>query len=95
MSCAMPFKDRFQIETLAGMAYQLLDLFDPRSPKDLVISKVQETLSEETRCPVCGTPLSRGSVVRCSKCRSAHHADCWKFNGLCATFACGGTTHVR
>jgi hypothetical protein len=87
--------DRFQVETLAGMAYQLLDLFDPRSPGDLVISTVQETLSEETRCPVCGTPLSRGSVVRCSKCRSAHHADCWKFNGLCATFACGSTHNVR
>jgi hypothetical protein len=81
--------DRFQVETLAGMAFQILDLLDLRSPADFELSKVQETLDEETRCPVCGAPLSRGSIVRCAKCRAAHHADCWKFNGLCATFACG------
>jgi len=85
--------DRFQVETLVGIAYQILDLLDPRSPGDIVVSKVQEVLNEETRCPVCGTPLSKGFVVRCAKCRSAHHADCWKFNGLCATFACGSQIH--
>lgn len=87
--------DRFQVETLAGLAYQVLDLLGLTSPGDLVVASVQEKLDDETRCPVCGTPLSRGSVVRCSKCRSAHHADCWSFNGLCATFACGSQAHVR
>lgn len=87
--------DRFQLETLAGMAFQILDLLDLRSPADFVLSKVQEILDDETRCPVCGTPLSRGSIVRCSKCRAAHHADCWQFNGLCATFACGGREMTR
>ena len=87
--------ERYQVETLAGLAYQILDLLDPRSPGDFVIAKVQERLTEETRCPVCGAPLSRGSVVRCSKCRAAHHADCWQFNGLCATFACGSQLHAR
>jgi len=81
---------RFEIETLAGMAFQILDLLDLPSPGDFVLSKVQVILDDETRCPVCGTPLSRGSIVRCTKCRAAHHADCWQFNGLCATFACGG-----
>lgn len=87
--------ERFQVETLAGIAFQTLDLFDPRAPADFVLSKVRETLNDDTRCPVCGTPLSRGTVVRCSKCRAAHHADCWKFNGLCATFACGSQIHER
>jgi hypothetical protein len=82
--------ERFQVETLAGIAYQILDLLGLSSPADFVLSTVQERLDDETRCPVCGTPLSRGSIVRCSKCRAAHHADCWQFNGLCATFACGG-----
>lgn len=82
--------DRYQMETLTGVAFQILDLLDLRSPADFVFSKVQEKLSDDTRCPVCGTPLSRGSIVRCSKCRAAHHTDCWQFNGLCATFACGG-----
>ncbi len=87
--------DRFQLETLAGMAYQILDLLDLRSPADFVLSKVREVINDETRCPVCGTPLSRGSIVRCAKCRAAHHADCWKFNGLCATFACGCQINER
>ena len=87
--------ERYQIETLVGIAYQLLDLFGPTSPADFVLAKVQEKINDETRCPVCGSPLSRGRLVRCAKCRAAHHADCWQFNGLCATFACGSQTHER
>ena len=87
--------ERFQVETLVGIAFQVLDLLDLRSPADMVLSKVQEVLDDETRCPVCGTPLSRGALVRCAKCRSAHHADCWTFNGLCATFACGSRIYER
>jgi hypothetical protein len=87
--------ERFQVETLAGLAYQVLDILDLRSPGDFVLAKVQEKLTDETRCPVCGAALSRGSVVRCSRCRAAHHADCWQFNGLCATFACGSQLHAR
>ncbi|HKS15708.1 MAG TPA: RING finger protein [Planctomycetota bacterium] len=81
--------DRYRIETLAGIAFQILDLLDMKSPLDVVISKVQERLDGEARCPVCGSSLVKGQIVRCSKCRAAHHADCWQFNGLCATFACG------
>ncbi|HEU4339839.1 MAG TPA: RING finger protein [Planctomycetota bacterium] len=85
--------ERFQVETLAGIAFQILDILDLRSPSDFVVSHVQEKLDGATRCPVCGTPLSKGAIVRCSKCRAAHHADCWDFNGLCATFACGSQAH--
>jgi len=85
--------DPYQVETLAGMAYQILDLLDLQSPADLVVSPLQEKLDDETRCPICGFPLSKGFVVRCHKCHTAHHAECWKFNGLCATFACGSQSH--
>ncbi|HEY3225897.1 MAG TPA: RING finger protein [Planctomycetota bacterium] len=77
------------VETLVGMSFQILDLLDLPSPADFVLSKVKEVLDEQTRCPVCGTPLSRGKIVRCAKCGAIHHAECWLFNGLCATFACG------
>jgi len=87
--------DRFQVESLAGLAFQILDLLDLKSARDFVLTQVHEKLGEDTRCPVCGSPLSRGAVVRCAKCRSAHHVDCWQFNGLCATFACGSQKHVR
>lgn len=81
--------DRHQVETLAGIGFQILDLLDLPSPSEFVLSKVEESLDDQTRCSVCGSPLSRGPVVRCATCRAAHHADCWQFNGLCATFACG------
>ena len=77
------------VETLTGIAFQILDLLDLPSPADFVLSKVKEVLDEQTRCPVCGSPLSRGRLVRCAKCGAIHHAECWLFNGLCATFACG------
>ena len=79
------------VESLTGIAFQILDLLDLPSPADFVLSKVKEVLDEQTRCPVCGSPLSRGRIVRCAKCGSIHHAECWLFNGLCATFACGST----
>ena len=86
--------ERYQVETLAGIAFQILDILGLSSPADFVLTKVEERLDEETRCPVCGSPLSRGRLVRCAQCRAAHHADCWQFNGLCATFACGSQVHA-
>ncbi|HTF55778.1 MAG TPA: RING finger protein, partial [Planctomycetota bacterium] len=77
------------VETLVGVSFQILDLLDLPSPADFILSKVTEVLDEQTRCPVCGSPLSRGRLVRCAKCGAIHHAECWLFNGLCATFACG------
>jgi hypothetical protein len=45
----------------------------------------------DARCEVCGTELSKGRVVRCARCRTPHHEECWEFNGACSTFACGET----
>ena len=42
------------------------------------------------RCLVCGRGLD-AEVVACASCATAHHADCWAFNGRCATYACGST----
>ena len=82
--------DHRDVETFLGLAFQALDLLELEPPTAVVVASVREVLDSETRCQVCGTPLSRGRLVRCAKCRAAHHADCWQFNGLCATFACGG-----
>lgn len=40
-------------------------------------------------CQVCGTdaPLA---WVRCERCETPHHRDCWNYNGACSTFACRG-----
>jgi hypothetical protein len=38
-------------------------------------------------CPICTTAL-REPLVRCLRCRSPHHAECWDYLGRCATFGC-------
>lgn len=42
----------------------------------------------EGLCQVCGQPLGSGPV-RCRKCRTPHHRECWSYMGACSTFACG------
>ncbi|HKS16459.1 MAG TPA: RING finger protein [Planctomycetota bacterium] len=44
---------------------------------------------EAPKCQVCSHPITADSRVRCRRCRTPHHPDCWEFNGGCATFACG------
>lgn len=38
-------------------------------------------------CLVCGGVLA-SDVVRCASCRTPHHAECWRWIGECATYAC-------
>ncbi len=38
-------------------------------------------------CPICTTPL-RDPIVRCRRCSSPHHQDCWEYLGHCATYGC-------
>ncbi|HLY75086.1 MAG TPA: RING finger protein [Planctomycetota bacterium] len=38
-------------------------------------------------CLICGSPLER-RIVRCARCRTPHHLDCWKYNGRCSIFGC-------
>lgn len=74
------------------MAFQLLDALPGiDAAGEVRLAHVQERLDEEASCQVCGTGLAQGAVVRCAKCRTPHHRDCWEFNGRCSTFACGET----
>jgi hypothetical protein len=45
--------------------------------------------SAGSSCPVCGHPVAE-SALPCARCRTPHHADCWKYFGGCAVFACKG-----
>jgi hypothetical protein len=40
-------------------------------------------------CPVCGRQVGR-PIAACPSCRTAHHVDCWEYNGGCAIYACAG-----
>lgn len=44
--------------------------------------------SIEGTCQVCGQKLE-GQVVRCAKCATPHHRECWEYLERCSTYACG------
>jgi hypothetical protein len=46
-----------------------------------------EECSSQGVCPVCMSRL-QGVLLRCERCRTAHHHDCWKYFGGCAIYAC-------
>ena len=39
------------------------------------------------RCPICTSALKE-PLIRCSRCRSPHHRECWEYLGYCATYGC-------
>lgn len=43
---------------------------------------------EEGLCPVCACALE-GARVKCVRCATLHHRECWRYVGGCAIFACG------
>lgn len=45
-------------------------------------------------CSVCGTEMTL-QLVRCRKCKTPHHRDCWVYAGKCSTFACGERRSVQ
>ncbi|HZL71383.1 MAG TPA: NAD-dependent epimerase/dehydratase family protein, partial [Planctomycetota bacterium] len=49
---------------------EILDETDPLEP-------------EGTKCQVCSHPMAADASVRCRRCRTPHHTDCWDFNGGC------------
>ncbi len=52
------------------------------------IEIVSQTAAGEGLCQVCGAAMT-SDRVRCRKCRTPHHRECWVYLGGCSTFACG------
>jgi hypothetical protein len=38
-------------------------------------------------CPICGACLSR-PTASCPRCHTAHHLECWEYNGGCSIYGC-------
>lgn len=81
--------DPGELETLLMTASNLLGSLGLPDANAVDVGEMREVLSRDAQCEVCGSKLSVGAVVRCRKCRTPHHRDCWEFNGVCSTFACG------
>ncbi len=41
-------------------------------------------------CPICGSVVESG-LIRCLRCKTVHHRECWEWNEGCSMFACGET----
>ena len=54
-----------------------------------ILDEAAAPAGETSKCLVCSHPIAPDEHVRCRRCRTPHHPDCWEFNGGCATFACG------
>lgn len=57
------------------------------------VSVVETGTSSTGMCQICGAELG-GKLVRCSRCSTPHHADCWEYAGNCSTYGCGEKTFV-
>ena len=54
--------------------------------------QLESKAGNEKKCLVCGEPLS-GKIVDCIKCKTPHHADCWRYNRGCSTYGCSSLTY--
>lgn len=82
--------DPMDLDVFLGAGIQVFDHLKLPEQDGVDIVKAKPAALSEARCEVCGSGLGEGPVVRCVKCRTPLHRDCWDYNGRCATFACGG-----
>lgn len=84
--------NRNELDRWLMVAFQLLDALPGSDGKGRVmVGAVRMKIDAESMCRICGASLAEGAVVKCAKCSTPHHQDCWAFNGRCSTFACGET----
>lgn len=62
-----------------------------RSPEVMLLSV---DAGGTPRCPVCGEDVV-SDEIRCADCQTPHHADCFRYNGACGMYACGGRPPSR
>lgn len=88
--------DRYELHRRLLTAFQLLEALPGVAAKDRPkAAEAPPLIFEDAACRVCHGSLVQGKVVRCAKCTTPHHRDCWDFNGRCSTFGCGETRTKR
>lgn len=61
-----------------------------------IIEKTTESAEQKPTCQVCGKAFDIDTaIVRCSKCKTFHHLDCWQFSRGCSVYACNGRMYDR
>jgi hypothetical protein len=60
-----------------------------------LIPGVENRVAGDTTCQICGASLAEADVVRCARCSTPHHEQCWDYTRRCSTFGCPSTRFVR
>ena len=82
---AEELRDWPQVLQMKRAAEELVDLVQSLPPLGIELGERFERASG--LCPICSSPL-RNPIVRCKRCSSPHHQDCWEYLGRCATYGC-------
>ncbi len=77
-----------ELDLFVARGARILEAILAREEGAIVVESLQQGAG--ATCPVCDGPMD-DLVVRCAKCSTPHHVDCWDYLGSCATYACGGT----
>ena len=75
------------LEKAIAVFFAILEAFEhPLEPAMLDLNFVEP---ESVTCMVCGDVIKPDLQVNCKACKTPHHEDCWKYLGMCSTYACG------
>ena len=73
--------------------FQVVPVFRAPQPLCAPVGSVVVTRQDGV-CQICGTGGGE-RWVRCAKCETPHHEDCWSYTGTCSTYGCGEVRYVR
>ena len=81
------------LHALALLTVRLFDDATSAEKSELGITILERSAEKSTEepglgiCQICGEPIALDSVF-CRSCKTAHHRDCWEYNGACSTYGC-------
>ena len=81
-------KQAIYLDDFVRFGLELFDQFKLAINHDLeFVSDSEAVVISEVTCPICSGQIIE-NMVTCVRCKTPHCADCWEYNGQCATFAC-------
>ncbi len=69
-----------------------------RAAADAEVVITDEGFAADFQCPICKAQVNKNNsieVIRCLKCQTPAHKDCFAFNGKCGVFACGCVSYTN
>jgi hypothetical protein len=81
----------------AGLEIAAAMLGESQSPAAAGVQILEAPARPSTggTCLVCGRALAGTRTVRCRRCDTSHHDECWNYNGSCAVYGCASAFAQR